>query len=341
MRFLKRQTINRRQLKSTTVYSDVTDANVYINPKNSGSMVLPSGTDAQIPGTPVDGMMRYNAEHGEVQVRQSGQWRSLRFKEPVGIGLQNLGAGDGTNLYFGPLTDAAIPSVAQSGVSWDLVQKAKNLLVIVENVIQVAITNYTVVQNPSIPGEVYSGRTSAAANVGSSVLYFNTSLNGTGASGDNTTVTLTFATQPAAPFAVGSSIVVTGFTPVGYNGTYTVTACTTGAVSFLSSEAGVMTVAGNITSTNAVYPSVDITGATVTGSASLQANTTILSYSVDSVTNALTSITLSKTLITATINANTALTITDLTNSGSGYFLKFGSPVPYGKTVTMLHGFDR
>ena len=102
-----------------------------------------------------------------------------------------------------------------------------------------------------------------------------------------------------------------------------------------------MTVAGNIASNNAIYPSVDITGATVTGSASLQSNTTILSYSVDPSTNALKRITLSKTLVTSPITANTSLTLTDLTNTGVGYFLKFGSPVPYGKVVTVLHGFDR
>lgn len=147
MRFLKRQTINRRQLKSTTVYSDVADANVYINPRNSGSMVLPSGTDAQIPANPVNGMMRYNVDQDEVQVYQSNAWRNLRFKEPTGIVQQNLGAGDDETVYFGPLSPAPV-SIAQNGVTWDVVQMAKNLLVIVENVIQIAGTNYDVEQNP-------------------------------------------------------------------------------------------------------------------------------------------------------------------------------------------------
>lgn len=147
MRFLKRQTINRRQPTDTTVYSDVNGANVYVNPRNSGSLVLPSGTDAQIPASPVNGMMRYNVDQQEVQVYQSGAWRSLRFKEPVGVVQQNLGAGDDTEVIFGPLSPAPV-STAQSGVTWNTVQMAINLIVIVENVIQIAGTNYTVEQNP-------------------------------------------------------------------------------------------------------------------------------------------------------------------------------------------------
>ena len=143
MRFLKRQTINRRQLKSTTVYSDITDANVYINPSNSGSLVLPSGTNAQVPSSPVNGMMRYNVDTNEVQVYQSNTWRSLRFKESTGITQQTLGVGDASEVTFGPLNPAP-PTTVQSGVSWG----GQNILVIVENVLQVHTTNYTITQAP-------------------------------------------------------------------------------------------------------------------------------------------------------------------------------------------------
>ena len=175
MRFLKRQTINRRQLKSTTVYSDVTDANVYINPRNSGSMVLPSGTDAQIPASPVNGMMRYNVDHNEVQVYQGSSWRSLRFKESTGITQQNLGAGDASTVYFGPLNPAP-PTTVQSGTTWG----GQNILVIVENVIQISGTNYTVVQNPTIANETYTGHTNGAVTSGSTTINFDAT---TGTSG--------------------------------------------------------------------------------------------------------------------------------------------------------------
>jgi len=69
----------------------------------------------------------------------------------------------------------------------------------------------------------------------------------TGASGSGTVATLTFATQTSAPYAVGSVITVQGMTPTGYNGYWTVTACTTTSVSFTNSTVGSQSVAGKIT----------------------------------------------------------------------------------------------
>ena len=60
------------------------------------------------------------------------------------------------------------------------------------------------------------------------------------------TATLTFASQPTPPFPVGSAITVAGITPSGFNGTFTVTACTTTSVSYANGTAGPQTVAGTI-----------------------------------------------------------------------------------------------
>lgn len=60
------------------------------------------------------------------------------------------------------------------------------------------------------------------------------------------TATLTFTTQPSPPFPVGSAITVAGVTPTGFNGVFTVTACTTTSVSYLNATAGPQTVAGTI-----------------------------------------------------------------------------------------------
>lgn len=60
------------------------------------------------------------------------------------------------------------------------------------------------------------------------------------------TATLTFTAQPTPPFPVGSAITVAGITPSGFNGTFTVTACTTTSVSYLNGTAGPQTVAGTI-----------------------------------------------------------------------------------------------
>jgi hypothetical protein len=339
MRYLKQQNINRRTANHKSVYVDYTDTNVVLAPVNSGSVVLPSGTTAQRPINPVNGMMRYNTNidgSGEVEIYQGSVWRSLRFKESTGIVQQNLGAGDGLNTIFGPLSPAP-PSVVASGTTWG----GQNLLVVVENVLQLNSINYVVVQNPTFSSETYTITTSTALASNSNVLYLNSSLTATGASGNGSTVTLTFSTQNAPPFAVGSTIVVTGFTPTGYNGNFTVTACTNSSVSYASTFTTTMTFAGNITAKTAIYPTVNLVGATVTGTG-IQANTTVLSYTLDSVTDVLTSLTLNK-VTNAVIATNSSLTLTEATNtvSSGGYYIQFSTPVPYGKVVTVLSGFDQ
>ena len=65
------------------------------------------------------------------------------------------------------------------------------------------------------------------------------------------TATITFATQTVAPFVVGQTIVVAGITPTVFNGTWTVTACTTTTVQFaLAGTNGPQTVAGTVTATS-------------------------------------------------------------------------------------------
>jgi len=68
----------------------------------------------------------------------------------------------------------------------------------------------------------------------------------TGASGDGTTATITFATQGINFYPVGSTIEIVGVTPTGYNGTYTVTSSTLSSVSFLNATTGSQTVAGRV-----------------------------------------------------------------------------------------------
>ena len=66
----------------------------------------------------------------------------------------------------------------------------------------------------------------------------------TGASGDGTTATITYA--GAYVFPVGATVVVAGVTPAGYNGTATVTASSAGSVSFANATTGPQTVAGTV-----------------------------------------------------------------------------------------------
>ena len=68
------------------------------------------------------------------------------------------------------------------------------------------------------------------------------------ASGTGSTATLTFATPNTPVYTVGTQITVSGITPSGYNGTYTVTASSNGSVSYANATTGAQTVAGTIAS---------------------------------------------------------------------------------------------
>ena len=73
----------------------------------------------------------------------------------------------------------------------------------------------------------------------------------TGASGDGTTVTITFATQSAPPFAIGDYVTVsyvinTGVNPNLYNDVYLITNCTTGSVQFASAITATYTSGGYV-----------------------------------------------------------------------------------------------
>jgi len=68
----------------------------------------------------------------------------------------------------------------------------------------------------------------------------------TGASGTGTVATLTFAATATIQYPVGSTIQVRNVVPLGYNGYYTVTACTTTSVSYLNTTTGAQTTSGII-----------------------------------------------------------------------------------------------
>lgn len=162
MRYLRKQILNR----NTVTGQD----SLYINIKGEAvvdqpyTLLVPRGTTSErLPSgsTAVNGMIRYNHQTGEFEGYQggtgdpdvpgSGSWRSFRFKEPGGIVVQTLSeVGDGSTIIFGPLNpDPLSTVVAQSGTTWDLTQAAKNIIVLVENVVQIAGVNYQLVQNPA------------------------------------------------------------------------------------------------------------------------------------------------------------------------------------------------
>jgi hypothetical protein len=334
MRFIKRQTLDRRTANNTTLYSDDSRTNVYVSPIGAGSLVLPNGTTVQQPGTPSTGMIRYNTTTQEVEVYQgsSASWRAIRYKEPGLITLQNLGAGDSLTIYFGPLNPAPA-TTAQSGVTWDMTQMAKNLIVIVENVIQLAVSNYLVVQNPTIAGETYTATSSNAIAVAGKTIYFSIWMTGSiGASGSNgSSVTLTVGSiNSGSPsqLAVGQQIAnaqtgtIYGTITVGSGGTGTYTLSSNGVYSAIPSTTALVATSASGT---IAYPSVDITTSTVSTSSTLTVLTAAVSGNVATLTFT--------SLGSVPFASGQSITVTGITNF-NGSFSVLASPAPSATSVS-------
>lgn len=140
MRFLKQQSTNTRGAIGTGIrYDSLSQAVI----DGTEAIIVPKGTTAERPSTGINGQLRYNTTINIFEVYENSSWKALRYNEPtpVGITQQNLGTGDGTETTFGTLnsndTNYPVPATAQS------------VIVLVENVFQIATTNYTLVQNPS------------------------------------------------------------------------------------------------------------------------------------------------------------------------------------------------
>ena len=143
MRFLKRQSISRNGLTDSRVAVDIFDGVIM---DTTNSLLFPRGLTIERPNSPVNGMIRYNSDTGEVEVYQGDTWRALRYKEAVGITQQQLGIGDNVELLFGPLNPAP-PTIVETNSTWS----GANLIVVVDTVWQLYNTHYVITENP--PGK--------------------------------------------------------------------------------------------------------------------------------------------------------------------------------------------
>ena len=170
MRYLRRQVINRRAPYDSRLVVDITNA---VLMQTTNNLLIPKGTTAERPVNPTNGMVRYNTSFNEIEVYQANTWRSLRFKESVGITQQAIGTGDSIETVFGPLNPAP-PTIVQSGATWG----GQNLFVIVENVIQLHVTNYEIIQNPGrVSGSIlsFTSGTNVITSSNTSLINFSTS----------------------------------------------------------------------------------------------------------------------------------------------------------------------
>ncbi len=138
MRYIKAQSTNARGIYGK---DDIRrDVNGQIVLDSTDMMMVPKGTAAQRLTTAANGHFRYNIDTNVFENFQDGSWAPVRRFEPASIVQQALGNGDDVETKFGPLVngDTYNPSPAA----------AQNIIVLIENVFQLATTNYVLEQNP-------------------------------------------------------------------------------------------------------------------------------------------------------------------------------------------------
>lgn len=325
MRYLRKQVLNRRAPYDQRLTVNADDSIVMTTTNN---LTLPSGTTAQRPASPTDGMIRYNtdvATNGEVELYQAGAWRSLRFKEATQITQQNLGSGDGITTLFGPLSPTP-PTTVQNNAVWG----PQNLIVIVENVIQLSTTNYIIVQNPTESNETFTGTNSVATAIGATTINFNTSMLITSVTGNGTTATITVLQLPTntqVPFAAGALINVTNLSP--YN--VSAVAVSSPTITTFSNTSGFIN--SNVLSLTGTATGTPLVGGVVT-STTIASNTYITAINSASFTA-----TLSNTILTVTaISSGTislGMVITGTTVTAGTYISALGTGIGGTGTYTL------
>jgi hypothetical protein len=143
MKFLKTQNTSRFGLK---------DNALKVNPYGRytmdgvGGLRLPKGTTAQQPNLSgvempngANGMLRYNTTTDELECYIAGFWETVKGSAANSIIKQTIGPGDLVETKFGPLNTTYAP---------DYTASPDNIIVLVENVMQISTTNFTIVNNP-------------------------------------------------------------------------------------------------------------------------------------------------------------------------------------------------
>jgi len=158
MKYLKSQ--------NTSRYSP-SDNSFQINPYGRavmdirGAVMVPKGTTAERPdfysgmrhpgagetlSTRIpNGYIRFNTDIDAFEGYINGVWELIKSSGASAIAKQTLGPGDYSDILFGPLLSDEIYKNSYA-LSPD------NIIVLVENVMQISTTNFTIVQNPSSTG---------------------------------------------------------------------------------------------------------------------------------------------------------------------------------------------
>lgn len=148
----------------------------------------------------------------------------------------------------------------------------------------------------TVTGALFSGSGASLSDLNS--IAIGTVVSITATAGNGTTATLTFSNAGYIPFYIGQSITVSGLSPAGYNGTFTVTAATSTTVSYTNATTGSMSVSGTVRGGSRTLSSQNADNATTAGIVTTAAQTNITSLGT------LTGLTLNGALSGTSISAS-------------------------------------
>lgn len=135
MKYLKGSTLNKFSPSDSSLFTNAAGRAVMNIP---GGLRLPKGTEAERPTLTgirqaggANGTIRYNTDTDSIEAYVGGDWEVVRAPGATTITKQTLGPGDAIETLFGPLDQE--PAAAE------------NIIVLIENVIQISDTNYTLI----------------------------------------------------------------------------------------------------------------------------------------------------------------------------------------------------
>jgi hypothetical protein len=149
MKFLKSKNISKWSTNDRTmiVYPDGVGPGNRVVFNAKGGMMLPKGSTAERPQltgvrqpTDANGTIRYNTTTSSIEAYVGGAWEVVRAPGASAVFKQTLGPGNNVQTVFGILNTSFLSSYSAS---------ADNIIVLVENVFQISVTNYTVEQSVS------------------------------------------------------------------------------------------------------------------------------------------------------------------------------------------------
>jgi len=149
MKYTKRLVLNRFNPTDSS-FAVAIDSSIVTTTKVG--MQLPSGAEADRAVYPVNGVVRYNQTTNDSEIYNiAGEgtgWEKIKMNRQDDIICQNVGTGDYTTSVFGPLA-----------YNVDIT-KPQNVMIYVENVYQIPITNYTLTTGPGTTATTYISFTS-------------------------------------------------------------------------------------------------------------------------------------------------------------------------------------